>query len=109
MSMLAEFFDLSKDSRLIFEDTKIMKTENASEINQYPTIFLSFANCRGDEENIKISIFYLLRKEMARYLALLKNDTVDEDLRDRYQSMYKEICDKTDFISTKFSISVMCE
>ncbi|MCB6567745.1 hypothetical protein LI169_22095, partial [Desulfovibrio desulfuricans] len=40
---------------------------------------------------------------------LLKNDTVDEDLRDRYQSMYKEICDKTDFISTKFSISVMCE
>ena len=109
MSMLAEFFDLSKDSRLIFEDTKIMKTENASEINQYPTIFLSFANCRGDEENIKFSIFYLLRKEMARYLALLKNDTVDEDLRDRYQSMYKEICDKTDFISTKFSISVMCE
>lgn len=95
MSMLAEFFDLSKDSRLIFEDTKIMKTENASEINQYPTIFLSFANCRGDEENIKISTFYLLRKEMARYLALLKNDTVDEDLRDRYQSMYKEICDKT--------------
>ena len=33
MSMLAEFFDLSKDSRLIFEDTKIMKTENASEIS----------------------------------------------------------------------------
>ena len=44
MSMMAEFFDITKDSREIFKDTEIMKTEYASEINQYPTIFISFAD-----------------------------------------------------------------
>lgn len=109
MSMMAEYFDCTKESRAIFEDTEIMKTDSASEINQYPTIFLSFADCKGDEENIKISILYLLRKEMARYLNLLKNDMVDDDLKDRYQSMYDEICNKANFITIQFTISVMCE
>ena len=47
MSMMAEFFDITKDSKDIFEGTNIMKTEYASQINQYPVIFLTFANAKG--------------------------------------------------------------
>lgn len=52
MSMMAEFFDITKDSKDIFEGTNIMKTEYTSQMNQYPTIFLSFANAKGVIENI---------------------------------------------------------
>ena len=44
MSMMASFFDITKDSQELFKDTAIMKSEHASAMNQYPTIFLSFAN-----------------------------------------------------------------
>ena len=37
MSMMAEFFDITKDSKEIFKGTKIMETPYAAEINQYPT------------------------------------------------------------------------
>lgn len=52
MSMMAEFFDVTKDSKELFKDTQIMKTEYASQINQYPTIFISFANAKGDALSI---------------------------------------------------------
>ena len=52
MSMLAEFFDITKDSREIFKDTAVMHTSTADEINRYPTIFLTFADAKGSKENI---------------------------------------------------------
>ncbi|MFQ6792617.1 MAG: AAA family ATPase [Thomasclavelia sp.] len=52
MSMMAEFFDVTKDSKELFKDTKIMKTEYCSYLNQYPTLFVSFANAKGDKETI---------------------------------------------------------
>lgn len=49
MSMLSEFFDITKDSKEIFTGTKIMETPYANELNQYPTIFISFADAKGDK------------------------------------------------------------
>ena len=46
MSMMAEFFDITKDSKKFFNGTKIMETPYAAEINQYPTIFISFAEIK---------------------------------------------------------------
>lgn len=46
MSMMSEFFDITKDSKEIFKGTKIMDTPYASELNQYPTIFISFADAK---------------------------------------------------------------
>ncbi|UTY40785.1 ATP-binding protein [Allocoprobacillus halotolerans] len=54
--MMAEFFDITKDSKELFKDTKIMTTAYVSEMNQYPTIFLSFANAKGNKINIISSI-----------------------------------------------------
>ena len=46
IKILANFFDITKDSKEIFKGTKIMDTPYASELNQYPTIFISFADAK---------------------------------------------------------------
>ena len=109
LNMMAEFFDCTKDSKSIFEDTKIMSTKYAKLINQYPTIFLSFADCKGTEVYLTINIFYTLRKKMAEYLALLDHDNLDKDFIDRYQMVYKALASETDFARVQFSIILMCE
>ena len=47
VSMMAEFFDITKDSKDIFKDTKIMDTPYANEMNQYPTIYITFVDAKG--------------------------------------------------------------
>lgn len=41
MSMLAELCGITKDSHSLFEGTAIINSEVKSEMNPYPTIFLS--------------------------------------------------------------------
>ena len=67
MSMMAEFFDITKDSKDIFNDTKIMDTVYASEINQYPTIFISFADVKRDKVSVVSTIKDQILKEWDRY------------------------------------------
>ena len=62
--MLYEFLDITKDSKDIFKDTYIMQSEYASYMNQYPTIFLSFANVKGNHKEIVRHIKLLLRKRI---------------------------------------------
>lgn len=47
MTMLREFFDITKDSRELFEGLSIMDTEYAGQINTKPVIFLTFKDCKG--------------------------------------------------------------
>lgn len=56
MSMMASFFDVTKNSKLVFENTKIMNSDYVYEMNQYPTIFISFANAKRDRESIITTI-----------------------------------------------------
>ena len=74
MSMMAEFFDITKDSREIFKGTKIMDTPYAGEINQYPTIFLSFADAKRDKESVISMLKSQLLSEWKR-LAEIINST----------------------------------
>lgn len=67
MSMMAEFFDITKDSKTLFYNTKIFETEFVSEMNQYPTIFISFANAKNGLTNIVKDIKLHLREEYDRY------------------------------------------
>ena len=60
MSMMAEFFDITKDSKDLFKDTKIMETEYCSYLNQYPTIFISFADAKGN----KYSLVQLIKEQL---------------------------------------------
>ena len=78
MSMLAEFFDVTKDSKDIFEDTYIMLSEYASYMNQYPTIFLSFANLKGNKCNIIKDLKICLLKEYKKWKhAIIIEDEFD--------------------------------
>ena len=67
MSMMASFFDITKDSRELFKDTAIMDTEYAAEMNQYPTVFLSFASAKNSKQELTKAIKYQLRKEYDRH------------------------------------------
>ncbi len=61
--MVAEFLDITKDSKELFKDTKIMETEYASVLNQYPTVFISFADAKGNQNDIVKEIKLQLRNE----------------------------------------------
>ena len=73
MSMLANFFDITKDSKEIFEDTKIMKTNYADQINQYPTIFITFAGAKNSLQEIVSWIKRGILKEYQRYKFILND------------------------------------
>ncbi len=70
MSMMAEFFDITKDSKELFEGTKIMDTPYASEMNQYPIIFLSFADAKESKTTVVNFIKNQIQKEYEKYMFL---------------------------------------
>lgn len=86
MSMMAEFFDITKDSKEIFKGTKIMETPYASEINQYPTIFISFADAKRDKETVVSTIKKQILKEWKKYKFIFKD--LDEFDRPVYQKLF---------------------
>ena len=47
MTMIREFFDITKDSRELFEGLSIMDTEYADQINSRPVIYFTFKNAKG--------------------------------------------------------------
>ena len=85
MSMLYEFLDITKDSKDIFKDTYIMQSEYASYMNQYPTIFLSFASAKGVQYDISEQVKYQIREEYRRYRFIFQNLTDEFDIDDYHR------------------------
>lgn len=73
MSMMAEFFDITKYSKEIFKGTKIMETPYVAEINQYPTIFISFANAKRDKETVVPTIRTQIQNQWDKYNFVFEN------------------------------------
>lgn len=97
MSMMSSFFDITKDSKEIFKDTKIVETEYISEMNQHPTIFISFANAKNDKWNVVKEIKLQLRKEYDRYAHVFEQKmTVFE--QNEYESLVQGLMTKNDGI-----------
>ncbi len=92
MSMMASFFDITKDSRELFKDTAIMKSEHASAMNQYPTVFLSFANAKNSKQELTKAIKYQLRKEYDRHRQAFETTMTEFDA-DEYQKIRKALLD----------------
>ncbi len=89
MSMMSEFFDITKDSKELFKDTQIMKTEYINEMNKYPTLFLSFANAKGKKEEIITSIKFALLKLYQQNKCVL--DNIDEFDMVMYQQLKSKL------------------
>lgn len=97
ISMMASFFDITKESKELFKDTKIVETEYISEMNQYPTIFISFANAKNDKWNVVKEIKLQLRKEYDRYAHVFEQKmTVFE--QNEYESLVQGLMTKNDGI-----------
>lgn len=82
MSMLAHFFDISENSRMLFDGLKISENKELCEewMNRYPTIFFSFKDVDGLDfpvayERLQGQFADLFKK----YDYLLKNDFVNKD------------------------------
>ena len=92
MSMMAEFFDVTKDAKEIFKGTAIMDTEYAAEMNQYPTVFLSFASAKNSKQELTKAIKYQLRKEYDRHRQAFETTMTEFDA-DEYQKIRKALLD----------------
>ena len=90
MSMMAEFFDVTKDAKEIFKDTAIMDTEYAAGMNQYPTVFLSFASAKNSKQELTKAIKYQLRKEYDRHRQAFETTMTEFDA-DEYQKIRKAL------------------
>ena len=97
MSMMAEFFDVTKGAKEIFKDTAIMDTEYAAEMNQYPTIFLSFANAKGDKMTVIQEIREQLLDEYDRF-AYVFTELAESD-QNRYRKIKEELMSDHEQIS----------
>ena len=102
MSMLNEFFDITKDSKDIFKDTYIMQSEYASYINEYPTIFLSFANVKGNNNELVRHIKLLLRKEFDRFHYIFTKE-MSEFQKDEYIKLKEDLFNLEDLKLYKIS------
>ena len=102
MTMLRDFFDITADSRKIFEGLSIMETEYAEKINTVPVVSFSLKGCTGKtSESLQKAIAVKVLKEYVKYaiifkdvdpenysyslyfrtLEKLKNEQIDEDLK----------------------------
>ncbi|MFA9463030.1 MAG: AAA family ATPase [Velocimicrobium sp.] len=85
MTMLREFFDITKQSETIFEGLSIMKTEYKDMINTVPVIYFSFKDCCGvKEETLRKMLARELLKEYEHY------NKIFDDKLDR-NNVYVEI------------------
>lgn len=93
MSMMSEFFDITKDSTKIFKDTKIMETDYAKEMNQWPSIFISFADMKGKQVTVVKSIKQMILNIYLEYSFLFQNlkeddEVIYQDIRHNLRNFY---------------------
>ena len=68
MTMLRDFFDITKDSSGLFRGLAIMDTEYGKQINSRPVIYFTFKNCKGASvEELSIQLKLALQEEYSRY------------------------------------------
>jgi len=74
MTMLRDFFDITQDSRQIFEGLAIMDTAYADEINTVPVISLSLKGCTGkNAQELQETVASRILNEYKKYVKIFKN------------------------------------
>lgn len=92
MSMLEEFFDITKKSEEIFEGTHIMETKWSDQMNQYPVIALSFANVKGDDAEFLLhNLSNEIQKEYNRHSYLWEQEGLPERTCAELAGIYEKI------------------
>ena len=85
MTMLREFFDITKDSKEIFKDLAIMNSPYADQLNSRPVIYLTFKNCSGATiEELKVSLVHAIKGEYFKNVKVF-GDSIDQQSDDYYE------------------------
>lgn len=79
MTMIREFFDITVDSRNIFDGLAIMDTEYASQINSRPVIYFTFKNVKGVSAEELTTQLKLSMQEEYSYYERIFNGKLDKD------------------------------
>lgn len=93
MSMMAEFFDMTKDSKEIFSGLAVMDSEYADHINDYPVVFLTFKDAKGGRDTLVKFLKMELFREYQRYDYIFNDLNAYESVR--YNLIYHSLMDLT--------------
>ena len=107
MSMMAEFLDCTKDAEKIFEGTAIAQTETWEDRNQYPVVYLSFLNVKGDvEKGFWGWLVNVLLAEYERYRFAWESERVSEACRKSVEQLLEVLREiKSGDIQKKYDIT----
>ena len=93
MTMLREFFDITLDSKDIFNGLVIMDTEYGELINSRPVIYFTFKDCKGTTiDELMYSISDVIYKEYLKYYMIFEN-TVDasKPIYNRFYMLFEKL------------------
>ena len=91
MTTIREFFDITKDSKDIFEGLAIMDTEHASQINSRPVLYFTFKDCKAKTiDTLMFQIANVVLKEYAKYEKIFNDKADMSNLHYRTCSMIYE-------------------
>lgn len=99
MSMLANFFDISQDSRQLFKGLEISGNQAlcADWMNQYPTIFLSFKDIGGTSfENTFNLLRFVIAQLYDNYKFLLDDPDIPSAQKEIFQRLQRQTASLTD-------------
>lgn len=73
MTMIRDFFDITKNNSDLFQGLAIMDTEYGKQINSRPVIYFTFKDCKGDTaEDVFLLVKQKIYQEFLRYEKLLR-------------------------------------
>lgn len=109
MSMMAEFLDMTKDSKEIFKNTNIMETDKAEFMNEYPVIFISFKDVKGSKKNLVRMLKKTIFEEYRRYYFIIEQlNELDKSTFEFTIEELKKTMDE-DLIGINDSIQLLCQ
>ena len=97
LSMLAEFFDITKDSRDLFAGLKVSANEELCRewMNQYPVIFLSLKDVAGESFAEALENFHSLVSDFCwEHRSLLESSRIDTEERRKLEALRSQKADE---------------
>ena len=111
MSMLANFFDIRKDSKAMFAGLQISKNATLCKewMNQWPVVFLSFKNIDGDKFSLAYQqMVYEISLLYDSYSELLTSNKLSEDDKALFLQLKRRTANEIDVLrSIQFLLSLL--
>ena len=111
MSMLANFFDIRKDSTAMFAGLQISKNATLCKewMNQWPVVFLSFKNIDGDKFSLAYQqMVYEIGLLYDSYSELLTSNKLSEDDKALFLQLKRRTANEIDVLrSIQFLLSLL--